>query len=143
MIGLDTNVLVRYIVQSPTPPSPASGGGLGRGSQVATAFIERLSERDPGFVSVVAMTETAWVLERAYRLSAGEVAKVIERMLQAAPLVVESEQEVFTAMVALKEGRGSFADALIGALGAKAGCSTTVTFDRRAVQLSGFELLSA
>jgi predicted nucleic-acid-binding protein len=64
-------------------------------------------------------------------------------MLQAAPLVVESEQEVFTAMVALKEGRGSFADALIGALGIKAGCFTTVTFDRRAVQLPSFELLSA
>jgi len=109
MIGLDTNVLVRYIAQDDAVQS-----------QTATRFIERLSERDPGFVSVVAMTETAWVLERAYRLSAREVAKVIERMLQAAPLVVESEQEVFTAMVALKEGHGSFADALIGALGIKA-----------------------
>ena len=48
---------------------------------------------------------------------------------------------VFTAMVALKEGQGSFADALIGALGAKAGCVTTVTFDRRASRLSGFDLL--
>jgi len=56
-------------------------------------------------------------------------------MLQADALVVESEQEVFTAMIALKEGRGSFADALIAALGAKAGCSATATFDRRAPRL--------
>jgi predicted nucleic-acid-binding protein len=118
MIGLDTNVLVRYIAQDDSI-----------GSRIATDFIERLSAQDPGFISVVATTETAWVLERAYGLSAGEVAKAIERTLQADAPVVESEQEVFTAMIPLKEGRSSFADALIGALGAKAGCSTTVTFD--------------
>jgi predicted nucleic-acid-binding protein len=54
---------------------------------------------------------------------------------------VENEQEVFTALIALKEGRGSVAEALIGALGARAGSATTVTFDRRAARLSGFELL--
>ena len=69
------------------------------------------------------------------------VATAIERTLQADALVVENEQEVFTAMVALNEGQGSFADALIGALASKAGCVTTVTFDRRASALSGFELL--
>jgi predicted nucleic-acid-binding protein len=132
MIGLDTNVLVRYIAQDDAIQS-----------QTATNFIEQLSERDPGFISVVVMTETAWVLERAYRLSTAEVAKAIEGTLQADALVVESEQEVFTAMIALKEGRGSFADALIGALGATAGCSVTVTFDQRALRLPGFELLSS
>ena len=64
----------------------------------------------------------------------------IERTLQADVLVVESEQEVFTAVIMLKEGRGSFADALIAALGAKAGCSKTLTFDRKALRLLGFEL---
>ena len=49
--------------------------------------------------------------------------------------------QVFTAMVALKEDRVSFADALIGALDAKAGCSATVTFDRKASRLDGFDLL--
>jgi predicted nucleic-acid-binding protein len=106
-------------------------------------FIERrLTERDPGFISIVAMTETVSVLERAYGLSGGEVARAIERTLQADVLVVESEQEVFTAMIALKEARGSFADALIGALGARASCSATLTFDQKALRLPGFELLS-
>jgi predicted nucleic-acid-binding protein len=84
-----------------------------------------------------------WVLERAYGRSVLEVAKAIERTLQTDVLVVENEQEVFTAMIALKEGRGCFADGLIAALGAKAGCSTTLTFDRKALRLPGFELLAA
>jgi len=131
MIGLDTNVLVRYFAQD----DPVQ-------SAKATELIERrLSQRDPGFISLVAMVETVWVLQRAYSLGNLAVATAIERTLQADALVVENEQEVFTAMIALKEGQGSFADALIGALGTKAGCVTTVTFDQRASRLSGFELL--
>ena len=130
MIGLDTNVLVRYLAQD----DPVQ-------SRQATELIEhRLTEQNPGFISVVAMVETAWVLERAYGLAAGEVAAAIERTLQIIEFVVENEQDVFTAMIALKEGRGSFADALIGALGSKAGCSHTVTFDRKALRLPGFAL---
>ncbi|HEY7578009.1 MAG TPA: type II toxin-antitoxin system VapC family toxin [Acetobacteraceae bacterium] len=130
MIGLDTNVLVRYLVQD--DPEQA---------REATELIEqRLTERDPGFISVVAMTETAWVLERAYGLAAADIATAIERILQAAELMVENEQQVFTAMMALKEGRGSFADALISALGQRAGCEFTVTFDRKALRLAGFAL---
>lgn len=130
MIGLDTNVLVRYLAQDDPVQSPK-----------ATELIERrLSEENPGFVSIVAMVETVWVLDRAYGLADHEIAAAVERTLQADILVVENEQEVFTAMIALKEGHGSFADALIGALGAKAGCSRTLTFDRKALQLPGFEL---
>jgi predicted nucleic-acid-binding protein len=131
MIGLDTNVLVRYLAQYDPAQSPK-----------ATELIERrLTEDEPGFISVVAMVEVAWVLERAYGLADREIAAAIEGVLQAEVLVVENEQEVFTAMIALKAGLGSFADALIGALNAKAGCSRTLTFDRRAQPLSGFELL--
>jgi predicted nucleic-acid-binding protein len=131
MIGLDTNVLVRYLAQDDPIQSPK-----------ASELIERrLTEADPGFVSIVAMAETVWVLERAYGLANQEIAAAVERVLQAEALAVESEQEVFTAMIALKEGRGSFADALVGALGVKAGCSRTLTFDRRASRLAGFELL--
>ena len=43
-------------------------------------------------------------------------------------------------MIALKEGRGAFVDALIAALGRSAGCSCTLTFDRRALRLAGFEV---
>lgn len=88
----------------------------------------------------MAITETVWVLERAYGFGDHEIAVAIERTLQTDVLLVESEREVFTAMIAIKEGRGSFADALIGALNIKAGCSGTLTFDRKALRLPGFAL---
>jgi predicted nucleic-acid-binding protein len=128
MIGLDTNVLVRYLTQDDRVQSAKATELIG----------QRLTRRDPGFISIVAMAEAVWVLERAYRLGDVEIATTIERTLQADSLVVENEQEVFTAMIALKEGRGSFADALIGALCARAGCSATVTFDQKALRLPGF-----
>jgi predicted nucleic-acid-binding protein len=62
-------------------------------------------------------------------------------VLQVEVLAIENGQQVFTAMVALKQGRGSFAGALIAELGARAGCTRTLTFDPKAVRLPGFELL--
>lgn len=130
MIGLDTNILVRYLAQDDPVQSPK-----------ATEILERrLTEENPGFIGIVAMAETVWVLERRYGLSDDEIAASVELMLESDVFVVENEREVFTAMIALKEGRGSFADALIGALGARAGCMTTLTFDRKALRLPGFEV---
>jgi predicted nucleic-acid-binding protein len=131
MIGLDTNILIRYLTQD----DPAQ-------SAKATEILERrLTPKNSGFVSVVAMVETVWVLDRAYGLTAHEVATAIERLLQVEVLAVENEQEVFTAMVALKQGLGSFADALIAELGARVGCTRTLTFDQKAVRLPAFELV--
>lgn len=128
MIGLDTNVLVRYLTQD----DPIQ-------SRKANDIIERrLSEADPGFVSLVTMVETVWVLDRAYGLPRKDIAAAVERILQADLLVVQNEQDVFTAMLVLKAGDGSFADALIAALGASAGCAYTVTFDERALRLRDF-----
>jgi predicted nucleic-acid-binding protein len=130
MIGLDTNIIVRYLAQD----DPVQ-------SAKATEVIERrLSLANPGFVSVVTMAETVWVLDRAYGLTDREIAAAIERILQVEVLVVENEQEVFAAMVALKQRRGAFADALIAELGARAGCTHTLTFDKKAVRLLGFKL---
>ena len=130
MIGLDTNILVRYLTQDDPIQSPK-----------ARKIIERrLTEENPGFVSIVAMVEIVWVLDRAYKLATHEIAAAVERILQTDVLVVENEQKVFTAMIALKEGQGSFADAIIAGLGTRAKCSRTLTFDHKALRLPGFEL---
>lgn len=129
MIGLDTNVLVRYLTEDDPEQS----------ARAAAIIEQRLTEDDPGFVSIVAMVETVWVLDRGYGLDALEIAAIIERLLQADTLVLESEQEVFTAMIALKEGQGTFADAVIAALGVKAGCSHTLSFDKKALRIPGFQ----
>jgi predicted nucleic-acid-binding protein len=128
VIGLDTNILLRYVLQDePTQ------------SERAAEIIEgRISSENPGFVSVVTLAEMAWVLKSSYRFGNSAIAAVIERLLCLNAMVIECENEVYGAMVALREDRGSFADALIGALGARAGCLYTPTFDRGALRLPGF-----
>jgi predicted nucleic-acid-binding protein len=129
MTGLDTNILVHFITRDD-----------GAQSRRADEIFEGLTEEEPGFVSVVVMAELAWVLGRTYDYSDVEIAAAIERMLQIEVLQIEREQQVLVAMVALKRGRGAFADALIGELGSRAGCGRTLTFDRKASRLSGFVL---
>jgi predicted nucleic-acid-binding protein len=131
MHGLDTNVLVRYLTQD----DPVQ-------SRKATEIVERrLTPEHPGFISLITMVETVWVLASVYGLNDGEVATAVERMLQADTLSIQNEQQVFTAMVALRRGRGAFADAVIGAVGAWAGCDSTLTFDKKAGRLAGFEVV--
>ena len=130
MTGLDTNILVRYLTQD----DPVQ-------SAKATEILEqRLTAENRGFVSIVTMAEIVWVLDRAYGLTNKEITAAIERMLQVEVLLIENEQEVFAAMIALKRSQGAFADALIAELGAKAGCTHTLTFDRKALRLPGFTL---
>jgi len=130
VIGLDSNILVRYFTQD-DPVQAALAGDV---------LENRLSADDvPGFVSIVAMAETVWVLDRHYHFTNGQIVAAVESLLQADVLIVESEAEVFTAITALRERRGQFADALIGALCAEVGCTRVYSFDRAALRLPGFE----
>lgn len=130
MIGLDSKILVRYLAQDDPVQSPR-----------ATQIMERrLTEDRPGFISLVTIVETVWVLDRAYSLSRQQIAAAVERILQADTLLVQNEQEVFTATIALKTGSSSFADALVAALGQWAGCEATLTFDKKAARLQHFRL---
>ena len=132
MIGLDTNVLLRYLVQDDPTQSPK-----------ASEVIERrLSKENPGFVSLVCVLEIVWILGSLYKRSRGQIADHVEMLLAADTLEVQNEQEVYQAVVALRNGSGTFQDALIGALGAWRGCSATVTFDQNAAKrLNGFQLI--
>lgn len=132
MTGLDTNILVRYLTQDDEIQS-----------SIASKIIERqLSTTNPGFVSMVAMVELVWVLDRVYELTSQEIVAAIERMLESEVLVIENEQEVFAAMISLQQGLGSFADTLIAEVGTRAGCTHTLTFDNKASRLPGFRLAS-
>ena len=130
MIGLDTNVLVRYVVEDEPGQSAA-----------AVALIDGLMSSEPAFVSVVVTVETYWVLRRSYRLSDSDCLDVVDGLLAAAELRLERADLVRTAIDNCRDG-GDFADALIAGLGRNAGCRHTVTFDRRASQLPGMELLA-
>jgi predicted nucleic-acid-binding protein len=131
MIGLDTNVLLRYLAQDDPTHTPR-----------ATEIIERrLAEQEPGFVSLVTILEVVWVLKSLYKRSRQEIANDIEMLLAADTLDIQNEQEVYTAVVSLRNRIGTFEDALIGSLGVWRGCSATLTFDEDAAKrLYGFQL---
>jgi predicted nucleic-acid-binding protein len=130
MKGLDTSILIRYLTQD----DPIQ-------SLRANEIVDRkLSSDAPGFVSLVTIAEVAWVLSSRYEATGQEIATAIERILSSDRLEVQNEQQVYEAMVALKGGKGRFADALICALGIWAGCSSTLTFDGSS-RLAQFEVV--
>jgi predicted nucleic-acid-binding protein len=132
MIGLDTNVLLRYMAQDDPKQSPR-----------AIEIIERrLTAQEPGFVTLVTILEIVWVLKSLFKRSRQEIANDIEMLLAADTLEVQNEQEVYLAVVSLRNGIGTFEDALIGSLGTWRGCSATLTFDEDAAKrLHGFRLI--
>lgn len=127
MIGLDTNVLVRYLAQDDPEQSAR-----------ATEIVEALDEAERGFVSLVVLVELHWVLRRAYRMSVADVAGVVERLLRARELVVQESDLVRRA---LRASELELPDAVIAELGASVGCTTTVTFDRGASRHPAMTLL--
>ena len=130
MIGIDTNVLVRYIVYD----DPAD-------ARVATKIIERdCSADDPGYVSLVVLCELAWVLDRGYGYERAQVGQVIQGILSVVELEVESRDLAWAALRQFEARRADFADYVIGLVARKGGAATTVTFDRRAADGDLFTL---
>lgn len=130
MIGLDANILVRYLVLDDPLQSA-------RACQILEI---QLSPSEPGFISLVAMAETVWVLDSIYGIGRGDLVKAIDRLLAADNLTIQNERQVYDAMLMLESGLASFSDALIGAIGTWAGCPSTLTFDRKAARLGTFQL---
>jgi predicted nucleic-acid-binding protein len=128
MIGLDTNVILRYLLQDDP-----------KQTRQANQIVDRqLSEQTPGFISLVTVLEIVWVLRSLLKQNPSQIASHLENLLTADSLEVQNEQQVFDAVFALKRSTGEFEDALIGALNTWAGCSHTLTFDRKAAQLPRF-----
>ena len=132
MIGIDTNVLVRYLAQDDP-----------KQSAVATRFIEgRVSADNPGFVSTVTLCEIAWVLVESYGADRKRIRAAVEGLLATKQLVIERSEPVWKALRAWEGVSADFSDALIGQLAIAHGGEKTVTFDRTAARLPGFELLT-
>lgn len=131
MIGLDTNVVIRYLVQD----DPAQ-------ALAATRLIERsLSPENPGLITAVTLCEIVWVLAECYQADRARIESVIEGLLASRQVVVEEAEVVWRALRDWREVTADFSDALIGRWVAALGGSKTVTFDRAAAKLPQFELL--
>lgn len=130
MIGLDTNVLVRYVMQDDPRQSPR-----------ATRLVESLSADEPGYVPLVALVELVWVLSGSYGLSRGQVVTVLDTLLRSKELVLDRADLVGQALSRYASGGADFADALIERIAAGAGCSVTMTFDTGAVKTASMTLV--
>ena len=130
MIGLDTNVLVRYVVQD--DPVQAA---------LANQLIESLSVEQPGFIAVPVVLELVWVLQSCYSAPREQLAQVIEGLLRARELLVEHADAVALAVRQFQGGNADFADCLIAAIARQNGCERTMTFDRAAARSVGMSLL--
>ncbi len=128
MIGLDTNVLVRYIAQDDKAQSAR-----------ATALIEaECSASNPGYVGLVVLVEVVWVSESRYGATRAEVAEIVRRLLSIRQLKVQDVDIAWKALRAFETGKADFADCLIERTAFAAGCERTVSFDKK----SGMTLLA-
>lgn len=130
MIGLDTNVIVRYL----TKDDPAQ-------TTAAVRIVRSLTESEPGFVSLVVIAELVWVLETSYRFTKQEVIEVLETLTSSKELILESPEAVSQAIRLFRAGRADFSDYLIERTGRIAGCVYTITFDRNAARSANMRLL--
>lgn len=131
MIGLDTNVIVRFLAQDDKVQSP-----------IAARIMERLKPDRPGYVTSVVLAEVSWVLARAYKASRAQIAEAIEGLLRSAELVVENAEAAYRALALYRAStHADFADALIAETASLAGASETVTFDKNAAAQTGMKLL--
>ena len=131
MIGLDTNVLVRYIAQD----DPVQ-------SALASELIEeKCSARLPGFVGLVVLVELVWVSESCYGATRGEIAEIVRRILSIRQLVAQEAELVWKALRLFESGTADFSDCLIERMADTAGCDRVMTFDRGAAKTVGMTLL--
>jgi predicted nucleic-acid-binding protein len=129
MIALDTNVLVRLLVEDHP-----------RQERRAKRLVDR--ELDAGevvFVPEVVLVETVWVLGRRYRVERSEIGSVIGGLISSRDVAFEDRDRVQRALRAYEKGRGDFSDYLIREQARSAGCSAVHTFDRKLLREGGFE----
>ena len=132
MTGLDTNVLLRYLLQDDPKQSP-----------VATRFMEEnCTFEHPGRISIIVLCELVWVLSRGYKYDRPSIAKVLREMLAAPELTLEQDEAVWQALRLFEQGVAGFADDLIGVVNHRSRASPTVTFDKNAAQEPLFKLLA-
>jgi predicted nucleic-acid-binding protein len=130
VIGIDTNVLVRYIAQDDPVQSPR-----------ATALIEGECSADrPGFVTLVTLVETVWVSESCYDAGRKDIASMVRLIMGAKQLQVQDAETVWKALRVFESGSADFSDCLVAETAAAAGCERTVTFDKKAAK-AGMSLL--
>jgi len=130
MIGLDTNVIIRYLTHDDAAQTAA-----------AVKVMDSLNSESPGFLSLIVIAELVWVLKISYRFKKAEIEQVLDTLLQSKELVIERAEIVWQALRQFRASHAEFADCLIERSGHAAECQYTVTFDQNAASTAGMKLL--
>jgi predicted nucleic-acid-binding protein len=125
MIGLDANVVIRYLMQDEPQQSAR-----------ASAFIEQhLSTENPGYISLIVLVEIAWVLRSCYGIDREKISRTLRALLETRQLWIERADLVVRALRRYSDNAADFSDTLIVELARDQGCSETVSFDCKASSL--------
>ena len=130
MIALDTNILVRFLIQD----DPVQ-------SRLASDLIRDLSVTDPGYVCREVLVELVWVLERSYKYSRSEIVGTLEGLLSARELFIEETRDIGTILQLYQHDGYGFSDLMIRQASLRVGAEKLMTFDQKAANLEGVELL--
>ena len=130
MIGLDTNVLVRYIAHDDAAQSAK-----------ATQLIESLSTESPGFITLVSIAELVWVMQGCYKATKEECVAILQTLLHTREILLENAEVIVMATHRYSASNADFADCLIERSANYAKCSCTMTFDSNAAKSAGMQLI--
>jgi len=131
VIGIDTNVLVRYLTRDDEQQS-----------EIALDYLtHRCTPDQPGYINRIVQCELVWVLGRAYQYSREQISGALEMIFRTRQFLIEDQETALAALRAYRQGKADYADAFIGFANKAAGCDSTVTFDRSAARLGVFEHL--
>jgi predicted nucleic-acid-binding protein len=131
MIGLDTNVLVRYLARDDAEQSPR-----------ADAVIQSLTSEEPGFIPIVTLIELVWVMQRCYSATRSEVVGILGMLFRTKEFTVENAETAIKALHRYAGSKADYSDSLMERSANAAGCKFTVTFDQMAASSAGMQLIS-
>ncbi len=131
MIGLDTNILVRFVTRDDE-----------KQWKRVNAFLEKnCSSKDPAWISSIVLCEVVWVLSSGYEYARSDIVSLLKQLLLTAEIKLEEHDAVRVATKEFENGKADFSDYLIGHLNKKRRCNTTITFDKKAADYALFTLI--
>ncbi len=130
MIGLDTNVVVRYIAQDDAAQSAK-----------ATKLIESLSAEAPGFITLVSIVELVWVMQGCYKATKEECIAILQTLLRTREILIENAEVILMSLNQYSTSNADFADCLIERSAHYAKCTCTMTFDSNAAKTAAMQLI--
>jgi len=131
MIGLDTNILLRYLTKDDTAQT-----GL-----VYELIDDGIIKGEIFYINTIVVCEIIWVLSRIYKFSKSQIVTVLEALLDTDGLIIHEEDSVAESVEIYRNSKMDFSDILIAVTNRNAGVSYTATFDKKAAALKDFNIL--